>query len=413
LKTKEEVGGSSAQQMTIRYFKSQYLQDILWSHGMAACNNDANNINKLAQFVHFLRGILNPDPWFRWTAKQALQHPFFDENNMDTSVKLDHWKPEWDRASLQRRKMLFAQKQQSSATSGLISGAMYSPSAAGAGMTLSESMTSTAHMSQHHFIQHHPPPPLPASSYHHHLHHRTGSSSYIHTRIHHGNGALYPPQPPPPISSHHMRHYPSTLSSSYSATAVAAQPDFGYAVLARPGVLPLNEDHHHHASMNDPSINSARAANVGLLGQQLHDYDDGVSNMGGPSSYMKGASSSSFHLSAASYSHNMGSPYMGANANFASLGNPPMNTASYNGLAGSQPRFYASPAHVTHGNVRPPSQSYNEGVTGNAKGVGDYAVNGNSNDITYGQNNTGSNNPHMMPRRRSQNDYTNYPEYQY
>lgn len=79
---------------------------------------------QLGLFVHFLKGVLDPDPWKRWTAKQASMHPFLTGSNLYRNklgeVGADgtrsgakpydiHWVPPWD-ASICRRKLLVVQK---------------------------------------------------------------------------------------------------------------------------------------------------------------------------------------------------------------------------------------------------------------------------------------------------------------
>jgi hypothetical protein len=61
-------------QMTNRYFKRTKLSDIIFFHGKVG--NTPDEKDQVAWFVHFLYGVLDPDPWKRWTAFQASQHPF-------------------------------------------------------------------------------------------------------------------------------------------------------------------------------------------------------------------------------------------------------------------------------------------------------------------------------------------------
>jgi serine/threonine protein kinase len=107
-----------------RYFKLQKLADILMLH---AKNISAEEKDALSSFVHFLYGVLDPDPWKRWTAFQALQHPFLtgdfgqfrrksSEMKLDSkeenqaNLKLDlYWQAPWDPA-ICRRKLLNVQK---------------------------------------------------------------------------------------------------------------------------------------------------------------------------------------------------------------------------------------------------------------------------------------------------------------
>ncbi|EEC42920.1 predicted protein, partial [Phaeodactylum tricornutum CCAP 1055/1] len=56
-----------------KYFKRKRLSDILTLHGQ---NTQKEDQDLLPAFVHFLYGLLDPDPWKRTTAFQALHHPF-------------------------------------------------------------------------------------------------------------------------------------------------------------------------------------------------------------------------------------------------------------------------------------------------------------------------------------------------
>lgn len=108
-----------------RYFKRTRLADILMMHGHSASNHDKE---ALGLFVHFLLGILDPDPWKRWTAYQASMHPFLTgstsyrrRSGVETTVtggahlegsleEFDiYWVPPWD-PSICRRKLLNVQK---------------------------------------------------------------------------------------------------------------------------------------------------------------------------------------------------------------------------------------------------------------------------------------------------------------
>ena len=111
------------QQQTNRYFKKIKLEDIVMHHGVC---NTKNEREQLGLFVHFLKGVLDPDPWKRWTAHQASMHPFLTGSSAyrvktaSGEVGADgtragakpyeiYWKPPWD-ASIPRRKMLAVQK---------------------------------------------------------------------------------------------------------------------------------------------------------------------------------------------------------------------------------------------------------------------------------------------------------------
>jgi serine/threonine protein kinase len=119
-------------QPTNRYFKRTKLADIIMLHGKVTSKEDRD---QLELFVHFLLGILDPDPWKRWTAFQASQHPFItggqshrrrpdnssvnnNNNNDETTTTTAgggnnnfdiYWVPPWD-PSICRRKLLNVQK---------------------------------------------------------------------------------------------------------------------------------------------------------------------------------------------------------------------------------------------------------------------------------------------------------------
>ena len=75
-------------------------------------------LEQLGLFVHFLKGVLDPDPWKRWTAHQAYMHPFLSGSSayriksggVGGAKPYDiHWVPPWD-ASISRRKLMAIQK---------------------------------------------------------------------------------------------------------------------------------------------------------------------------------------------------------------------------------------------------------------------------------------------------------------
>jgi len=121
---RQSKGGLSKleQQTTNRYFKKKRLEDIVMHHGVC---NSKNEREQLGLFVHFLKGVLDPDPWKRWTAHQASMHPFLSgstnyrfksagevgiDGNKSGARPYDiHWVPPWD-ASICRRKLLAVQK---------------------------------------------------------------------------------------------------------------------------------------------------------------------------------------------------------------------------------------------------------------------------------------------------------------
>ncbi|CAJ1953555.1 unnamed protein product [Cylindrotheca closterium] len=57
-----------------RYFKKKRLADIVLHKGQSGTMKEDKY--DLDLFVHFLHGLLDPDPIKRWTALQASQHPF-------------------------------------------------------------------------------------------------------------------------------------------------------------------------------------------------------------------------------------------------------------------------------------------------------------------------------------------------
>ena len=107
-----------------RYFKRTKLSDILALHGRSSTGADKDLV---PAFIHFLYGILDPDPWKRLTAFQAVQHPFISgeihtlrpkTDDIEINVKEENqanlmldtfWPPPWDPA-ICRRKLLNVQK---------------------------------------------------------------------------------------------------------------------------------------------------------------------------------------------------------------------------------------------------------------------------------------------------------------
>jgi len=107
-----------------RYFKCNRLVDILALHVQPGAVEDKE---LLPSFVHFLYGVLDPDPWKRFTAFQVIQHPFItgdlsqlrvktadmvldakEENQANLELGL-FWQPPWDPA-ICRRKLLNVQR---------------------------------------------------------------------------------------------------------------------------------------------------------------------------------------------------------------------------------------------------------------------------------------------------------------
>ena len=113
----ERYGGAAKleQPPANRYFKYTHLHDILLHHGN--CKTPAEKESQ-SLFVHFLKGLLNPDPCERWTANQASSHPFITGTSSRrrlTSTRgakpnsIDvNWSPPWD-TSICRRKLSFKQ----------------------------------------------------------------------------------------------------------------------------------------------------------------------------------------------------------------------------------------------------------------------------------------------------------------
>jgi len=103
-----------------RYFKRKLLSDIILHKGQSGKQED---LRSLKAFIHFLYGILDPDPWKRWTAFQVASHPFFTgatmQENVDPSKIKDgnhanrlfnlYWEAPSD-PSIYRRKLLNVQK---------------------------------------------------------------------------------------------------------------------------------------------------------------------------------------------------------------------------------------------------------------------------------------------------------------
>ncbi|KAG7370676.1 serine/threonine protein kinase [Nitzschia inconspicua] len=107
-----------------RYFKRRSLADIIFHKGQSGGLHEEKD--QLLLFIHFLHGILDPDPWKRWTAFQAASHPFLtgkssegryvesatpmgkDENHAN-KVCGYYWKAPSD-PTIYRRKLLNVQK---------------------------------------------------------------------------------------------------------------------------------------------------------------------------------------------------------------------------------------------------------------------------------------------------------------
>lgn len=113
----ERYGGAKKleQPPANRYFKYTKLHDIVMHHGNIKTAADKE---LLSLFVHFLKGLLNPDPCERWTAYQASSHPFItggsgirrlsQDKKPINDLKDVNWSPPWD-PTVCRRKLSFKQ----------------------------------------------------------------------------------------------------------------------------------------------------------------------------------------------------------------------------------------------------------------------------------------------------------------
>lgn len=93
-----------------RYFKRKKLEDIVMLHGHGTVRKNTAELISLKWFIHLLKGMLEPDPHKRWTAKQALGHPFFSSGDgtmthqqQNSDLKNFTWKPSWDPSILRRQ----------------------------------------------------------------------------------------------------------------------------------------------------------------------------------------------------------------------------------------------------------------------------------------------------------------------
>jgi dual specificity protein kinase YAK1 len=116
---KQSKGGAHKleQQATSRYFKKKKLEDIVMHHGSGKTKKEKE---ELSLFVHFLKGLLDPDPWKRYTAFQASMHPFLS-GSKSYRIKMEEtkdgtkstpkisWVQPWD-PSIPRRKLMVVQK---------------------------------------------------------------------------------------------------------------------------------------------------------------------------------------------------------------------------------------------------------------------------------------------------------------
>jgi len=74
-----------------RYFKRKLLSNIILHKGQSGKQED---LRLLKSFIHFLYGVLDPDPWKRWTAYQVASHPFFTGAAMMENVNSSEIKDE-------------------------------------------------------------------------------------------------------------------------------------------------------------------------------------------------------------------------------------------------------------------------------------------------------------------------------
>lgn len=115
---------ASAENTYVRYFKSKRLEDIIFDHGRAHFSNASPLEQRaLMAFVHFLKCVLEPNPWKRLTGLQALNHPFLtetfvhDENPTNQTSLLftrgiSDWKAPWDPTIWERKKLYDRKKKQ-------------------------------------------------------------------------------------------------------------------------------------------------------------------------------------------------------------------------------------------------------------------------------------------------------------
>ena len=101
---------STTENTNVRYFKSKRLEDIVMEHGRTSSLNVVEERGLMA-FVHFLKCILEPNPWNRLTGRQALEHPFLTQAYIHDPNALKNWAVPSD-PSLERRRNLHYQRKQ-------------------------------------------------------------------------------------------------------------------------------------------------------------------------------------------------------------------------------------------------------------------------------------------------------------
>jgi len=107
LKTAEEFAKATSTEVVFqkKWFKFSKLEDILESYphrqGMSSAElYEANEARKV--FIHFIMGLLQPDPWKRWTPQQALTHPFLTGKKLEPGFDVP-----WDPKTEYRKRRLF------------------------------------------------------------------------------------------------------------------------------------------------------------------------------------------------------------------------------------------------------------------------------------------------------------------
>jgi len=93
LKTAEEYASDNKREVPVyrKYLKYNKLDDLILRHRISKqslTNDDKEQEIQLRKcFLNFMKGLLNQDPWDRWTARQAAQHPFITGEPFTGSFK--------------------------------------------------------------------------------------------------------------------------------------------------------------------------------------------------------------------------------------------------------------------------------------------------------------------------------------
>ena len=66
------------------YFRYARLHDIIMYYPMSQVDANKERVDRLS-FIDMLNGLLNIDHTERWTAEQAMQHPFITGETMPTN----------------------------------------------------------------------------------------------------------------------------------------------------------------------------------------------------------------------------------------------------------------------------------------------------------------------------------------